>query len=268
MVTLPIVHPIERLRYVARAGDVPAELLVREAAGALAGFASDPIELLTACRQLVRRRPRCGPLIWLAARMITGPDPVAEASDAANSIENDRTPSELAAALPDSSRVVVIGSPSLIERAVLDRPDLHVMIVAAAGDGYSLLNAVDSTGRRHSDVPDWGMAAAVADSDLVLIEAEATGADGTIARSGSRAATAVAASAGVPVWLVSGVGRLMPNSMWNSMINLPMPSDPWLLHTEQMPLEGIERVCTRSGLVSVPDALAASDCPIAPELFR
>jgi len=268
MGTLSPVHPIERLRYVARAGDVPADLLVREAATALAGFATDPTELLTACRQLVRRRPTSGPLVWLAARMITGPDPIAEARSAARSVDNDSTPGELAAALPASACVLVIGSPDLISRAIIDRPDVRVMVVDAAGDGYSLLSAVESRGQRCEDVPDWGVAAAAAESDLVLVEVEAAGADGAIARSGSRAAATVAMSADVPVWLVSGVGRILPHSMWDSMINSPTQDDPWMLQTERMSLDGIHMACTKSGLVPVSEAVVASDCPVAPELFR
>ena len=261
-------HPIERLRYVARAGDVPADLLVREAAGALAGFAGEPTELLTACRQLVRRRPRYGPLVWLAARMITGPDPVTEARSAVDSIETDSTPDELAAAIPDSARVLVIGSPDLISRALMRRPDLAVMVVDAAGEGFSLLRSLENRDQWCTDVPDWGVAAAVSDCDLVLVEVDAASADGAMVRSGSWASTAVAKSAGVDTWAVAGVGRFVPTAMWNPMVNRPMEREPWLLDIEHMPLAGIDAICTKSGLVSLAEALAATDCPVAPELFR
>ena len=56
-------HPIERLRYVARAAGEGSTLLACEAAGALAAFASDPAGLVTACRRLVDRQPTAGP-IW------------------------------------------------------------------------------------------------------------------------------------------------------------------------------------------------------------
>lgn len=252
----------------ARAGDVPADVLVREAAGALAGFAAEPTELLTACKQLVRRRPTCGPLVWLAARMITGPDPVSEARGAIDSMENDRTSTELAASIPESARVLVVGSPDSISRAVASRPDVEVMVVDAAGEGFSLLRSLDSRHHWCTDVPDWGVAAATAECDLVLLEADSAGADGAIARSGSRAASAVAGSVGIGVWLVAGVGRFVPLSMWSLMTGAPTERDPWMLDTEWTPLAGIESVCTKSGLVSVTDAIAATDCPVAPELFR
>ena len=42
-------HPIEHLRYVARAAGEGPALLAREAAGALATFNDDPAGLVTAC---------------------------------------------------------------------------------------------------------------------------------------------------------------------------------------------------------------------------
>jgi len=200
--------------------------------------------------------------------MITGPEPVAEAKGAVDSIENDRTPKELAAAIPESARVLVVGSPDLISRAVVSRPDVEVLVVDAAGEGFSLLRSLDTGDHRCIDVPDWGVASAVANCDLVLAEADAAGIDGAVARSGSRAAAAVANSAGIDVWLVAGIGRFMPQAMWGPMMSHPMEREPWLLDTEHMPLDGIDAVCTKSGLVSVAEAIAATDCPVAPELFR
>ena len=42
------VHPIERLRYMARAGDVGTDTLVYEAATALGAVSRDPAELVLA----------------------------------------------------------------------------------------------------------------------------------------------------------------------------------------------------------------------------
>ena len=58
-------HPIERLRYVARASGVPQAILVRETAGALLSFSSEPHELVTACRRMISRQPdqRVGELL-------------------------------------------------------------------------------------------------------------------------------------------------------------------------------------------------------------
>ena len=50
------VHPIERLRYVARAGGVDHDVLVRETAAALGALGFDPAGLVTACRRIIDRR--------------------------------------------------------------------------------------------------------------------------------------------------------------------------------------------------------------------
>ena len=46
-------HPIERLRYVARASGASQRAIVQETASALASFGSDPQGLVTACRRIV-----------------------------------------------------------------------------------------------------------------------------------------------------------------------------------------------------------------------
>ncbi len=64
-----------------------------------------------------------------------------------------------------------------------------------------------------------GLGAAVADADLVLLEASAIGPDGFVGVAGSRAAAAVAAHDETPVWLVSGVGRALPRRMWDALVS-------------------------------------------------
>ena len=71
------VHPIERLRYVARAGWAAPAVLAAEAAWALADLAlHEEPAVLPACRRLLDRHPGCGPLWWVAARILTAGDPV------------------------------------------------------------------------------------------------------------------------------------------------------------------------------------------------
>src|SRR3954468_12753456 len=74
-----IVHPIERLRYVARSSGAAQEVLVRETAAALAALGFDPPGLVTACRRILDRHPLSGPLWWLSARVLTAHDPMDEA---------------------------------------------------------------------------------------------------------------------------------------------------------------------------------------------
>src|SRR3954468_18418298 len=85
------VHPIERLRYVARARGADAESLVRETAGALRGLGLDPSGLVVACRRIVERHPPPGPLWGLWGRMLTSAEPLAAARAGVAEIESDGT---------------------------------------------------------------------------------------------------------------------------------------------------------------------------------
>ena len=57
-----LVHPMERLRYVARAGGVDQFALAREAADALGSLWGEPAELVNACRRMVHHHPLAGSL--------------------------------------------------------------------------------------------------------------------------------------------------------------------------------------------------------------
>ncbi|MHB8593461.1 MAG: hypothetical protein ACYDB3_03900 [Acidimicrobiales bacterium] len=99
-------HPIERLRYVARAGWAGPAELGAEAAWALAELTEhEPAAVLPACRRLLERNPSCGPLWWVAARLITAGDCVAEAERCAGLLEDDPTARQLEDALTEGARV-------------------------------------------------------------------------------------------------------------------------------------------------------------------
>jgi hypothetical protein len=262
------VHPIERLRYVARAGSVPMGPLVRESAGALGAFADDPGALLMACRRLLDRRPASAPLVWLTARMLTGPDPVAEAWDAVELLERDPTAKELEFAIPTDARVLVIGAPETTGRALANRPDLTVLLVDGFGFGPAFGLDLDGAGCSVVDVPESGLGSAAADSDLVILETECMGPHEALAPPGSRAAAATAVEAGIPVWLVGGVGRLLPDRMWDGVLDRVDRGDPWDREHELVPLRLVDRVVTPVGPRRPDEAVRSIDCPVAPELFR
>src|SRR5258708_6271870 len=139
-------HPIERLRYVARADGAGPSLLVQEAAGALSGFADDPVALVTACRRLVDRHPTAGPMWWLAARILASGDPRSEAWAAAEQLDDDPTDQVLAAHLPPDIAVVVLGWPEQGGEALRRRGDLQVMAVDACGERTSFARRLERAG--------------------------------------------------------------------------------------------------------------------------
>jgi len=262
-------HPIERLRFVARASGVEQAVLVRETAGALAAFGGDPAGLVTACRRIVSRHPGSGPLWWLCSRVSTATEPMAEAWRAADEIEDDPTPSALAAALPDDATVCILGWPDLVGAAVPRRGDLDVLVIDALGEGSGLVRVLARADVGATDVAVSGVGGAAAAADLVLLEANAVGPNAALAVAGSRAAAAVAHHAGTPVWMVAGRGRLLPRRIWEHVEALhDQSTDPWDADDDIVPLDLVDRLVGPDGPESVVAGLRRTDCPIAPELLK
>lgn len=262
-------HPIERLRYVARAVGAPQEVLVAETAMALAAFADDPVALVTACRRIVSRQLTCGGLWWLCSRMLCSPEPRAEARRAVDEVEADATGRHLAAALPDGGRVLVLGFPPALAEALVRRGDVEVWVVDAAGEGSDFAHHLRRRDVEVVEIPVGGAGAAAAEADLVLLEASAASPGAFLAVAGSRAAAAVARHAGVPVWLVAGVGRILPERVWDALVGrLEVGDEPWELPDEVVPLDLVDVVVGPAGPDEVSALAARIDCPIAPELFK
>lgn len=264
-----LVHPIERLRFVARASGADQALLVRETAGALAAFRHDPPGLVTACRRIVSRQPASGPLWWLCARVLSAPDPMAEAWSAADELEGDRTPAALARALPEDATVCVLGWPERVGEALLRRGDLDVLVVDALGEGSGLVRHLERSGVDATDVAVSGIGGAAASAHVVVLEAGAVGPAAAVAVAGSRAAAAVARHAGVPVWMVAGAGRLLPRRMFDCLAGrVEAGGDPWDTDDEIVPLDLVDCLVGPSGPEPVAEGLRRTDCPVAPELLK
>ena len=99
-------HPIEHLRYVARARGADAGSLAREAATALGTLRADHANLVIASRRIVERHPEVGPLWWLCARLLTSDDPSSLAWQLADELDDDTPARTIGAAIPDEARVL------------------------------------------------------------------------------------------------------------------------------------------------------------------
>ncbi len=262
-------HPIERLRSVARAEGVHPSVLVREAAAALAGLGEDPVGMVIACRRLVDRHPAVGALWWLAARVLTAGE-TAEAWRAVEDMARDRTAPHLAASFPQDARVVLLGWPEQVAEAVRRRGDVEVLLVEAAGGGPGRSSRLRRLGVEVVDVPEGGVAAAVTLADVVVLESWAIGPDGVVAVAGSHAAAAVAHHAGVPVWAVAGVGRALPAPLWDAMAARLRQSveDPWDRVEEMVPLGLVDQVYGPTGGLTTGEGARRADGPVAPELLK
>ncbi|MEO8267413.1 MAG: hypothetical protein ABI706_18075 [Ilumatobacteraceae bacterium] len=265
-------HPIERLRYVARSSGGDQRMLVRETAGALRGLGFDPAGLVVACRRIVERHPNSGPLWWLCASVLAAPDPYRCAAALADDLEVDPTPDLLVEALPDGATVCVIGWPDLIGEALLRRGDSTVLAIDTDDDGMGSSAFVRRLQRADVDaeiIPASGLAAAVLASDLVVVEALAATETDLLATTGSRALASVGYCAEVPVWAVIGRGRRLPTALFEAMGQRPTDlREPWEAAAEGVPLALTHWVAGPAGIVPTPEASLAPECPMSYELLR
>jgi hypothetical protein len=264
-----MVHPIERLRYVARSSGGDQRMLVRETASAIAGLQQDPMGLVVSCRRIVERHPSSGALWWLCARLVTSTDPFREAWGLADHIEEDPTADRLVDLLPEDSTVTVVGWPDLAGEALIRRGDINALVIDSRDMGNSLVRRLQRMDVEAEEIPAIGTAAAVMDSDLVIVEAMACGPDAALCAIGSHAAAAVAYCNEIPVWLVAGRGRRLPEQMWRVMLDRATDGDDsWELEVERVPLAMVTAIAGEGGLVDPDPAALTPECPVAAELLR
>ncbi len=262
-------HPIEQLRYVARASGADAGLLVEEAASALGVFDRDPAGLVTGCRRLLTRQPAVGPLWWMASRMVTTSDPRAEAREIVRELRDDATVRELAHALPDGATVLVVGWPGQVLSALPRRGDANVLVLDVEGQGGAVVRRLERADMVAEDIDPARVAGAIEAADLVVLEAAVLGAGAALVDVGNVAAAAVAHASATPVWLVAGVGRQLPEPYFQEIVQRLDADDdlPWLAPNEILALGLVDRVIGPDG-PGRPDDLGAPSCPMATELLR
>jgi hypothetical protein len=227
------VHPIERLRAVARAREIDQALLAREAAAVLGSFAGDLPGLLTSCRRLLDRHPRAGALWWTCARLLAAGDVRAEARAIDDDLDGEPAAGALALDLPDGVVVAVV-------------PD----VAGGSELPYELVRRRDDLVLAHDP------AALHVDRDeprVLLVEAGAAGPDRFLAPEGTADEMAAARDAGVPVWLVADVGRRLPPGLFDTLL-------------ARAGTGGVEVVACREAERTVEPRRVA--CPVPPELLR
>ena len=262
-------HPIERLRYLARSSGADQRVLVGETASALRALRMDPAGLVVSCRRIVERHPTSGPLWWLCAHILTAADPADTARTLAHELEMDPTPTLLADALPENATVLVVGWPDLAGEACIDRGDLTVLTVDADDQGAAFVRRLERNDVVAEIVEPSRIGAAVLAADLVLVEATAAGAGEFLAAPGSRAAASVAYCSGVPVWAVVGRGRVLPDAGFASLVG--RVSDvrvPWDAEADVVPFALATYLATERGVNEAAGVQLAAECPLAQELLR
>jgi hypothetical protein len=227
------VHPIERLRAVARARDLEQTLLASEAASVLGSLAFDPMSLLTSCRRLIDRHPAAGALWWACARLLAADDARAEARKIALDLDDDPARIDLSLELPDGAVVTVVpdaaGGSDLAGDLMGMRDDLDVV----AFDG----------GAPASGLPD----------GILLVETGAAGPHRFLGAVGAGEALAEARQAGAAAWLLVAVGRRLPGPLFDALVTRAGTAAG-----EVLPIDGVDRIVEPR---QVP-------CPCPPELLR
>lgn len=263
-------HPIERLRYVARATHVPPQYLVRETAMALSDFVGDDAVLLISCKRILDRQPSAAPLVWLIAHALGSPNPGQALWQAAEQVEEDRTPAAIAYELPDDATVAVIGWGEWLTDVLRSRGDIGVVAVDIDGSAeYEMEDALDAD-QKGLVIDPSGVGQALAEATHVLLSLDALGSESCVARQGALAMAATARHRGLPVWGVAPTGVALPARMYTGLTRRWHESDQsplWERPVEEIDTALLDLVATHKGLVSADEALRTSGCPIVPELF-
>jgi hypothetical protein len=252
---------MERLRHVARSGDIDPAVVVAETVDALTRLVPAPSELVALCRNLVERNPSCGPLWWLCAHLLADPDSLTSAWQLAEEVERDTTPTRLVECLPDGATVLTVGYPTITASALRRCGNVSVLAVLAGDEAVRLVRAMDRAGVDVEPIAPEALLAAVRRADSVLLEADACSTDEVVASIGSGLAAVAAAAVGVPVWLVAGVGRRLP-AAFVEVIACGLDRQ-----SEQFSTGFVNTVAGPEGVLPMSREALTAECPAVPELL-
>jgi hypothetical protein len=266
------VHPIEHLRYVARAQGADPASLVQETAQALGSLRFDPSGLVVACRRIVERHPFTGPLWWLCSNVTTSVEPFETVWELADEIGRDRTGAELGAALADNATVVTIGAPEVIGDGLIRRGDVRVLALDVGHTATGFVRRLERYDVDYEPVDAGAAGLVTRHADVVLVEALAVDSERAIVPVGSSTLAAAASAWQTPVWLVAGVGRRLPTGVIDAMVErigaLSAVHDPWDLDVEVLPTSLVTHVVGPNGCVPMGPPAITPECPMAHELLR
>jgi hypothetical protein len=269
------VTPAERLRAVTRR-NVDEERLAIEAADALAGFASEPASLVVACRRVLAHHRSCGPLWWVCSRILAAPDARAGAHEASRLLETDRTADRLGATLPllDEDQVVaVVGWPEAFDLAMVERADIAAVAlrVEGANPASALRHRASDGGVRMVDPWD----PTLGDVVRFLVLASAIGPKSCLVPAGTTDALDTLGSAVREVWVIGGVGRVLPARLYDIVRNSSVASASLTsvaldddAPVEELAMARVDCIAGPRGVQRASEAALRSDCPVVPELLR
>jgi hypothetical protein len=242
-------HPIEHLRYVARATGADPVSLVSETAQALRGLRSEPAGLVLAARRIVERHPTCAPLWWLCASVLAAGEPFEKARELSAQIDADETTNHLVDALPADATVCIVGwNPTALE-ALARRGDCRAIIVDSFGTGDAAVNALERLDIDVQGVTLEHAAIAVQMSDVVIIDALGCGGTEVLSVGGSHAVAALAYCENKSAWTVTRRGTRLPIELWTAMKLANRDADaPWRSDVDVIPRQLLGRLIGPTGI--------------------
>jgi hypothetical protein len=270
------VHPIEHLRYIARAKGVDAATLVRETAVALGSLHADPANLVIACRRIVQRHVTVAPMWWLCSELLLAEEPYRVAWELADAIDCDPTADVLAESLatvwPETATVLTVGYSDVLCAGLVERGDVEVWCADSGRSASSMMQRLERGGIACEPVPFEGVGNAVGSVDAVVIEALVAAPHRMLAAAGNLAVAAAAYVVGTPIWLVTPLGTRLPPEYVDAIANVAFGQDSVLRSEfDELPTALFARVVTpdrEANDRALPTDALVSSTPFAPELLR
>ncbi|MBU6240299.1 MAG: hypothetical protein KJS66_00760 [Acidobacteria bacterium] len=269
-------HPIEHLRYLARAGYADAPELVAETASALRGLGFDHANLVLTCRRIVERHPTCGPLWWLCAELLTALEPRDTLRRCVDGVRGDSTPAHLAEHLatqwPDGGMVAVNGWSWEIALALVSSFGFEVCVIDGDNGADHMVRVLERNEVVTHLVEPQRAAAAVGECDVVVVSGSFVGADVLWSPVGSAQLASVAYCAGREVVAMTPIGTRLPRVFVEAIVQMvddDTRGEAWYRDVEAIPL-GLVTTVVGSGGVESTARIASTglvpEAPVATEL--
>jgi len=268
------VHPIEHLRYLARAGYADAPELVSETASALRYLGSDPANLVLTCRRIVEKHPSCGPLWWMCAELLASLEPRETLRRCVDAVHADSTPAYLAEHLatrfPERAMVVVNGWSWELAVSLSQSFDVEVCVVDGDHGADHMVRVLERADIETHLVEAHRAAAAVGQADAVLVSGTFAAGENIWAPIGSAQLSAVAYCAGIDVIATTTVGTRLPRVFGDAILRMvddDVRGESWHRDIEAVPLAVLTTIVGPCG-VEQPDHEngIASEAPLTTEL--
>ena len=262
-------HPIEHLRYVARATGADPVALVSETAQALFGLHMEPAGLVLAARRIVERHPTCAPLWWLCAQSLSALDPFERLYELESEIDKDATTDHLLAQISEAQTVCIVGwSPTALE-ALVQRGDCKALVIDSFGSADSAVNALERVEVEAETVSVEHASRAIEMCDMVVLDALGCGPDEFLMTSGSHGVAALAYVVQKPAVVTARRGTRLPAELWESMKSRNFDSQrPWRTEVDVVPRELLRAVVGPLGIVEASLSVVAECAPTTEMLVR